>query len=324
MKYLKYIVALFSIIPAITYGHVKWFVQESVEPIVSEPATPQYIAMAAVACALAVVVGYHLDTYVTKKFWNKRHWSERVKEIMTSVFGVVVGLYFIIASYSGFVFSMDLNHFGPYLTPLLVAQALVGACYLIGFAVRISSILLIAVWLFGFIVIGPLHMLEAFWVLGAGLFGLIYGRSHFAVKNFIGDRFFKRYEPYALPLIRVITGLDLIVLGFSEKLLHPELALNFLSMYNWNFFNHLGFEWFTDYMFVFLAGTVEVIFGVILVLGIVTRINALIIGVIFTIPIIMLGPVDLIGHMPHFGVVIMLILFGSGDKLTIAKMKRNT
>ena len=84
----------------------------------------------------------------------------------------------------------------------------------------------------------------------------------------------------------------------------------------------LGFHQFSDYWFVLSAGAVEVIFGLIFVLGIVTRLNALVLAGFFIATLILLGPMELLGHAPHFAIVFVLLVFGSGEKLKFFSIKQ--
>lgn len=87
----------------------------------------------------------------------------------------------------------------------------------------------------------------------------------------------------------------------------------------------LGLEFFTDRLFVLSAGVIEVVFGVILVLGTTTRLNVLALSVVlFASNVLFLiqgeneaAMVEFIGHMPVIGVAVILLLLGSGQRLKI-------
>ncbi|MEK9154083.1 MAG: hypothetical protein AAB798_01275, partial [Patescibacteria group bacterium] len=74
---------------------------------------------------------------------------------------------------------------------------------------------------------------------------------------------------------------------------------------------------YSDYLFTLSAGAVESLFGLIFILGVVTRLNALIVAIVFTIPLFILGPIELAGHLPHFAAVVLLLLFGGGNMLKV-------
>jgi len=85
----------------------------------------------------------------------------------------------------------------------------------------------------------------------------------------------------------------------------------------------LGFEWYSDYLFTLSAGAVESLIGLIFILGLVTRLNALAILIIFSIPMFILGPIELAGHLPHLAAVVLLLLFGGGNRLKLVSSDRH-
>jgi len=103
------------------------------------------------------------------------------------------------------------------------------------------------------------------------------------------------------------------------------MAESFLALYQWNFMQALGFEFFTDRLFVLSAGVIEVVFGVILVLGTTTRLNVLAFSVVlFSSNVLFLvqgeneaAMVEFIGHMPVIGVALVLLLLGAGQRLKV-------
>jgi uncharacterized membrane protein YphA (DoxX/SURF4 family) len=231
---------------------------------------------------------------------------------------MIAGAFFLIAGTHGYLFSPNLSMDSgiPYL--LIVLQILIGIAFLAGVYARVAALALILLWAAGFLYTEALFMFEDIWVLSTALFIFVMGSDYFSLVPFralahIGHRF----QEYALPLLRVGTGATLLVLGFSEKILRPELGVNFLEQHHWNFMQLLGFEWYTDYLFTLSAGAVESLLGLIFILGVTTRLNALVLGVFFTTPLFILGPVELAGHLPHFAAVVLLLLFGGGDRLKI-------
>jgi uncharacterized membrane protein YphA (DoxX/SURF4 family) len=164
-----------------------------------------------------------------------------------------------------------------------------------------------------------MEMMDTFEMLGFSIFAMIVGRPKWRI---VDTEIFKEYthkiHSYGLPLLRIGTGLNLFILGFSEKIMSPSLTENFLSIYHWNFMQNIGFNWFTDYWFAFSAGVAEALFGLFFILGLVTRTTTIALAVFLLSTLVMLGPVELMGHLPHFSIAIVLLLFGAGSRL---KMK---
>jgi len=163
-------------------------------------------------------------------------------------------------------------------------------------------------------------MIEDIWVLSIAFFILTIGNDYFSITSVRAIKpFTYGLKKYSLGILRIGTGVTLVTLGFSEKILKPELGLNFLAQHDWNFMSCLGFS---DYLFVLSAGSVEALLGVLLILGVMTRVTALVIAIIFTIPLFILGPIELAGHLPHFVAVFVILLFGAGEHFRVLSSKR--
>lgn len=122
----------------------------------------------------------------------------------------------------------------------------------------------------------------------------------------------ERVATLPLPLIRIGVGLTLVVLAIHNKLLSPAMPLAFLAEYDFNFMPKLGFTQFTDLHFAFATGVTELLLGIMLITGIATRAVTLIVTVFFVTTLIVLGPVEVAGHLPIFGIAIVMLIRGSG------------
>jgi hypothetical protein len=74
----------------------------------------------------------------------------------------------------------------------------------------------------------------------------------------------------------------------------------------------------SNYWFAFSTGVVEFLFGLFLVLGLVTQITVVILAIPLVTTLILLGPVELSGHLPYFSVALVLVVLGAGNHLKIA------
>jgi hypothetical protein len=100
----------------------------------------------------------------------------------------------------------------------------------------------------------------------------------------------------------------------TEKLWNPALGAAFLAHHpSFNIFHaQLGLPWFTDDLFVLLAGIVEGIIGVLLVSGCLTRLVVLGMWLPFNLGIPFLPPQELIGHLPILATMYFLLAHGPG------------
>ncbi|NOZ52384.1 MAG: DoxX family protein [Gammaproteobacteria bacterium] len=311
--------------PVAGSAHVKWFADPSKEIVVSDDNWFIYSIVWAVIAASIVMVGVFLEKKLTKTLAARslvnstHHFSEKFEYSAASIFSILIGVYFLTAAYHGFLFSLNLDDVGQWHSVLIGIEAFVGFSFLFGIGVRQSSLVFLMLWVFSLFYVGALNTLENLGLLGIAIFVLIYGRRYFRYTredialhdlNVLARR-------YAIPVLRVAIGVNLILLGFSEKILRPDLGLSFLEEHPWNFMKNYGLEWYSDYLFVFSAGAVEIILGLVLTLGILTRVCAGVIAIIFLIPPFFMGVSELVGHMPHLSIIVILILFGSGDVLTL-------
>ncbi len=121
-----------------------------------------------------------------------------------------------------------------------------------------------------------------------------------------------RFAHLPVPIIRVGVGLTLVILSLHNKLLSPNMALTFLDKHYFNFMELLGFADFTNIRFVFAAGIVELAVGILLVFGIATRLLAAVVFVLMGTTMSILGPRELVGHLPIMGIALLLVYRGSG------------
>jgi hypothetical protein len=115
----------------------------------------------------------------------------------------------------------------------------------------------------------------------------------------------------AVAALRVLVGASLIVLAFSEKLARPALALAFLERFPaFNLMQTLGVP-ISDIAFVRVAGAIELLFGLLLVSGALPQLVVIAAGIPFNATLFFLGTDELIGHLPIYGAMLALLVYGS-------------
>jgi uncharacterized membrane protein YphA (DoxX/SURF4 family) len=316
MKKILFLLGMFSL-PIFASAHTKWFASETLSPYHGTEPTSLYLLVAFGIGLVIISVTIILNNKNLCRLTKLRPEGKHAYERAASAFTITVGAFFLIAGTHEYLFSPNQNLESGIPYYLIVTQILIGLAFLLGIATRTFSLLLIAIWLLTFHYLGTVTALENIWVLSTAIFILIMGNDYFSLISFSYFRkIFKPFTSYALSLLRLGTGTTLMILGLSEKILAPEYGLNFLDLYHWNFMHNLGFS---DYLFTISAGAVEFTLGLLLVLGIATRSIAIITAIIFTIPLFILGPIELAGHLPHFAAIVMLILFGNGGHFTFFK-----
>jgi len=297
-------------LPLLTLAHTRWFAETDLPPYVTTEPTGLYVAIWSAITLLVLLVAIYLQRFPNFELGILRPQKAHSFARAASTFTMVVGAYLVIAGTHEYFLTPNLTlEFGiPYW--VIIVQIVIGLAMLIGIFARAAALLLGLLWIFTFQYSGFVQGIENIWVLSTAAFIAIMGNDYFSIYSSSTLRkWFSPYKDYGLSLLRLGTGATLMVLGFSEKILAPEFGINFLLQYDWNFMAMLGFN-FSDYLFTISAGFVEFMFGLIFVLGLLTRINALVVAIVFTIPMFLLGPIELTGHLPHFAAIILLLLYG--------------
>jgi uncharacterized membrane protein YphA (DoxX/SURF4 family) len=315
--FFSFLLTFFSL-PSLALAHVKWFAEEK-ETVRPYELTDLPVVLAIILSVIVVNIGIFLEKKLNTPKWFDRS-LEKVAPFVLSLASIGFGLSFLIFSYYGFIFAPNLIPESLLGERLIWLQALAGAMIFLGIYERIGGLLLIV--LFGFAIkeYGFLEMMDTLEMVGFAFYAMIVGRPKWQLidtKSF--TTLIHKVHSYGLPLLRVGTGLNLMILGFSEKILNPSLTANFLSSYNWNFMHTLGFEGFTDYWFAFSAGAAETLFGLFFLLGLVTRTTTIALAVFLVTTLYLLGPIELIGHLPHFSIAIVLLVLGAGARLRVGR-----
>ncbi len=117
----------------------------------------------------------------------------------------------------------------------------------------------------------------------------------------------------AAALMRVLTGLAVIAAACEEKLWNPALGRAFIDHHPlFNVLHGLLGLPFSDDTFVLLIGVAEGTMGVLLASGLLTRVVVLGMWLPFNVAIPFLPPQELLGHLPIFGAMYLMLAHGPG------------
>jgi uncharacterized membrane protein YphA (DoxX/SURF4 family) len=211
--------------------------------------------------------------------------------------------------------ALPYNFFGGLIA---LSEIVIALSFLYGAATRIGAALLALIWLVGAIWFGPLMLVEHALLLGVAFFMFVMGRGPGALDMTLQrlHRPLERLVPRAVPVLRVLTGIGIVTLAFTEKLWNVPMGVEFLQRYPLNFFPAIGFEGISDARFILIAGTVELTFGLLLISGAFVRLMTLILWVPFNLTLPFLGWRELVGHLPIYGIMALLVIWGEERKET--------
>ncbi|MCY7295837.1 hypothetical protein [Alteromonas sp. a30] len=120
-----------------------------------------------------------------------------------------------------------------------------------------------------------------------------------------------KLKHYAPIVLRIGLGVQLLTLAIHNKFYEPAATYFFLEEHPYyNFPNFFGWEDFTHLHFALAAGTFESLFGIMLTLGLATRYVLLVIAFFFASTGVISGLDELMGHLPIFGFVAVLLVYG--------------
>jgi uncharacterized membrane protein YphA (DoxX/SURF4 family) len=307
-------------------AHVRWFVESDVTVVDFRPYSITDVEVLVWMAITVVVVG--LSVALDAVLPTVRIVDSKTRHDFIEILRIFTGMSLLLTAYEGAIVAPHLEAYGAFGTKLIFLQAAIGILLIANRFVRHAAILLILLHLGLTIQFGILSAFEYLVMIGIAVFLLI--------NNLPTHELRERFKPYSVDLLRIFAGISLITLGFSEKLIGAMMAESFLAAYNWNFFAILGLDFFTDRLFVLSAGFIEVIFGIILVLGTTTRLNVLALSAVLLASNILFiiegnkeaALVEFVGHMPVIGVALILILLGSGQRLKVTELlseeKKNT
>lgn len=196
----------------------------------------------------------------------------------------------------------------PFGSAVAIAEGVLGVWLITGFRIRPAAGVLVAAGPLGMPFYGVVPILERVDLLGIALF-----LAFLPPEDTPGGAVETTPERLAGPLfaLRLMVGSALVILAFTEKLARPELALAFLEDFPaFNALRAAGFE-LSDVTFIRVAGAIELLFGLLIISGALPQVTVLIAGVPFNATLFFLGTEELIGHLPIYGAMLALLVYGS-------------
>ena len=213
---------------------------------------------------------------------------------------------------------------GTYLAPSLnlpdtpigaaiaIVEGVLGVWLITGYRIRWAAAALVAAGPIGMPFYGVVPIVERMDLLGIALFLALLPPEDTPAGAVRASS--RRVAGALLPL-RLLVGGSLVVLAFTEKLARPELAHAFLDRYPaFNVLRAIGLE-VGDDTFIRLAGAIELVFGLLIISGALPQLVVIVAGIPFNATLFFLGTEELIGHLPIYGAMLALLVYGSNEAL---------
>jgi len=301
--------------------HERWFTEESRFPVQFNQALTS-----ATWIPLGIAIGISALAVVAWRARGRRElvpgpielgmkWAnyQELLSWMPLVIGIHTAVTLLVSGVSLKLFVPNLDLPENFLGALFgLVQIAVALSFIYGALTRFGALALAVAWLAGAIWFGPMRLLEHSLFLGIAFFLFTVGRGPLAFDMSLErlNRPVERLMPYAVPVLRVLTGLSIAVVAFTEKLWNLPMGLAFLAEHPFNFFPALGFSGIGDREFLLIAGTVELTFGLLLMSGVFVRLLILVLWLPFNLTLPLLGWSELVGHLPIYGIMGLLLIWG--------------
>ena len=199
----------------------------------------------------------------------------------------------------------------PLGSALAIAEGVLGVWLITGYRIRPAAALLVAAGPLGMPFYGVVPILERMDLLGIALFLALLPpeETPAGAVRATTDR-----VRASLLALRLTVGGSLIILAFTEKLARPELALEFLDRFPaFNILQRVGLEA-SDLTFIRIAGAIELLFGLLIISGALPQLAVIVAGIPFNATLFFLGTEELIGHLPIYGAMLALLVYGSSER----------
>jgi hypothetical protein len=301
-------------VPSVPFAHETWF--ESGHRALDWSFAGQGATLALLGVALALTLAVRL----LSRGWNGVDvpWLGRLAPWMP--FAVRMHLA---------VSLIGLLSLGVYLSPAMdlewdVAGVILGAQMVVvavlmatGYRTREAALLLIALGPLGMLEFGVAPVLQRLDLLGLAAYVLLAGPGRWSADHERGAAADPAFADHARAILalKLCVGGALIVVAFYEKLANPDLALAFLRDHpHFNVAQEIGLNW-TDLQFIRVAGAIEVLFGLFVISGAMPQVAVVAAGIPFNATLFFFGMDELVGHLPVYGAMLVLLVYGSDPRL---------
>jgi uncharacterized membrane protein YphA (DoxX/SURF4 family) len=304
------------------FAHVKWFVDPRQHPtqyelLLSWPVIAAFVIALAVA-AVAFVIQHRVpEPRLIRSL-------ERLAKTGQLALRLALGIALIAAAAANWLFvpSLVLDE-DPVGIALRVVEIACGLLVLSGLFTRYAAVILAGLGVVAMFPFSIESILEQVHILGIAVFLFIAGPgmisldarrdAHRAIEH-------EKSPAAAINLLRIAMGFGIAYGALTEKLLNPPLSQALLDQRP--FLNVLRPIGVGDPVFIWLAGATELVIGVVILSGQITRPVMAVGFALFTVTLIVFGLPELIGHLPYYGIMLTLFIAPDADSWHVKRALR--
>lgn len=307
--------ASLAALPVPALAHVKWYVDEPAGADVDLAFALAPVTLGLIVVAVLTVVGWRALAvrYAPVPEVGRLAFLGKLAPWIPRILAIHLGVSLLSLSVADAYLSPGLSVEGLSAGWLIVlVQAVIGVWLISGVALRPAAVAVIALGPLGLLLAGPLPVLEGIDRLGLALFLLLLppGRDDHGARRVTAEQL--RLPIFAL---RLGVGIALVVLAFSEKLLVPDLMRELLA--DRPYLDPLQGLGLTDSpdLFITVASVTELALGLLIISGAAPQLVVFAAGVPFNLTLVFFDRFELIGHLPVYGALLALLVYGSQPDL---------
>lgn len=305
---------LLAAAPRQAFAHEKWFTDPAVHSTDWRLVWSERTALALGVGVLAVAVFAGLQRLIRDPYWPRLPFLSRMAHGDITLLAVQTAIALIYMAVQPALFAPQLalpTSPGGY--ALAVLEVVIAFTFITSVLDRAGAAALLALGAVILAVYGPLAVLEQAHYAGIAL--AIFFIS--AAAHEAGQPRAPFHDPKwalrGIAAMRVLAGVALLTLALTNKVWNPDLGIAFLANYpDFNVVRLAGFTGFSDASFVLWVGVAETTIGLLLISGVLTRVVILLLLVPFNVTVPFLPAVEMIGHLPIFGILYVLLVHGAG------------
>lgn len=297
-------------------AHVKWFTDPRPHPLRTDLLLSDRTAAFVVVALIAVGLFTLASRALRDPHWPRLPFLSTMAIGAPTLLAVQTAIALIHNGVTPVLFAPNLPlALDPVGLTLAAIQIAIAFSLITGLADWVAAIVLLLLGPVAFVFYPAWDVLEQLLLAAIGLVILVIGRG--AVRADDARPWFKCRWPSAAPLaisaLRILTGVSIIALALGEKIWNPGLGAAFMAEHpSFNLFQTLGVANVSNDQFVLLAGIVEATIGVLLISGFLTRVVVLFMWVPFNLGAPFLASQELLGHLPVFGIMYLLLVHSAG------------
>ena len=316
------IAASLSLAPVTVWAHEKWFTDPSVHGVDWSLVLSSRTLVALGCAALFVLVFALIERAVGDPAWPRLPIFPDMAPGAMTLLAVQTAITLIFLAVQPALLAPNLRlGLTPFGYVIAGIEVLVAFTFITGLLDRVGAAALALLWLACAVHFGLPDAVEQMLYLGIAAAVYIIGRTSPLAESPRPPFDPPHWGARAMMLLRVLSGVSFLSVGLIDKIWTPHMGLAFLQEYpHFNILRLAGLQWATDDLFVLLAGCVETTIGALLISGRLTRVVILGMWLPFNLTVPFLPPEEMLGHLPIFGIMYLLLVYGSGSHSRHARL----